>query len=249
MKKRLLIALLGTGLGVLLFSASLGLNRGATTPSAEAVADSIVVSGQQCMSASQVSVSFSWNAYNEGQEWFDLSLSNNGFAPGTFVGIGPLASGQTAFTWAGILPGLTHYLRINTLTPYGWSTSQTMAFTTVDCQYAQSQIAVVTPNQTTFSYPVNGQCPAGTYWQDGLCYGALSFDQSFACQGGSFAYNGTCYYPTGVAAANGQCAAAGLIQNGMCYVPGTPGYFPQTAATCYRGYNQMGQCYDSLPMP
>ena len=66
MKNRLLIALLGTGLGVLLFSASLGLHRGTTTPTAEAAAASITVAGQQCMSASQVSVSFSWAAYNEG---------------------------------------------------------------------------------------------------------------------------------------------------------------------------------------
>src|SRR6476619_5083464 len=162
MKNRLLIALLGTGLGVLLFSASLGLHRGTTTPTAEAAAASIADAGQQCMSASQVSVSFSWAAYNEGAQWFDLSLTNNGFAPGTFVGIGPLGSSQMSFTWDGILPGLTHFMRINTLTPYGWSVSQTLTFTTRDCQYGQSQIAVVTPGQTVTSYPVNGYCAAGS---------------------------------------------------------------------------------------
>jgi hypothetical protein len=44
---------------------------------------------------------------------------------------------------------------------------------------------------------------------------------------------------------NGQCSAGGFAQNGQCYAPYTPGFVPQ-AATCYRGYNQMGQCYDTI---
>ena len=243
MKKRLLIALLGTGIGVLLFSASLGLHRGTDTPTAEAAAASILVAGQQCTSASQVSVSFNWLSYGEGLQWFDLSLSNNGFVPGTFVGIGPLGPSQMAFTWDGILSGLTHYMRINTLTPYGWSVSQTLAFTTRDCQYGQSNIAIVTPNQTITSYPVNGLCAVGSYMQDGLCYTVIVVNQSFNCQAGSYAYGGACYYPTGMAMVDGQCAG-GLVQNGQCFMPYAPGFLP--AATCYRGYNQMGQCYDTL---
>jgi hypothetical protein len=248
MKNRLLIALLGSGLGLLLFSASLGLHRGTTTPTVEAAAASIAVAGQQCTSASQVSVSFNWLSYNEGLQWFDLSLSNNGFAPGTFVGIGPLGSSQTSFSWDGILPGLTHFMRINTLTPYGWSVSQTLSFTTRDCQYGQSNIAIVTPNQTTTSYPVNGPCAIGSYMQNGLCYTVIVLNQSFNCQTGSYAYGGTCYYPTGVAMIDGQCAAGGLVQNGQCFAPTAPGFLPQ-GATCYRGYNQMGQCYDVIGQP
>jgi hypothetical protein len=247
MRNRLLFALVGTGLGVLLFGTGLGLHRGATTPTAEAAAAYINVAGQQCTSASQVSVSFNWVSYNEGLQWFDLSLSNNGFAPGTFVGIGPLGSSQTSFTWDGILSGLTHYMRVNTLTPYGWSVSQTLAFTTRDCQYGQANIAIVTPNQTTTSYPVNGQCTAGSYMQDGLCYSVVVLNQSFNCQMGSYSYGGTCYYPTGAAMINGQCAG-GFVQNGQCYVPYAPGTLPP-GATCYRGYNQMGQCYDTIGQP
>jgi len=240
MRNRLLVALLGTGLGVLLFSASLGLQRGSSTPPAEAAAAFIAVAGQQCTSASQVSVSFSWAAYNEGQQWFDLSLSNNGFAPGTFVGIGPLGFNQTSFTWDGILPGLTHYMRINTLTPYGWSVSQTVTFTTRDCQFGQSSITIVTPNQTVTSYPVYGVCAAGWYMQNGMCYSAIVLDQSLNCPAGTYAAGGACYYPTSQAIVNGQCAG-GFVQNRQCFAT----FMPQPAV-CYRGYNQMGQCYDTI---
>ena len=146
-----------------------------------------------------------------------------------------------SFTWDGILPGLTHYMRINTLTPYGWAVSQTITFTTRDCQYGQSQIAVVTPNQTMTSYPVNGYCAAGSYMQNGLCYSVVVLNQSSNCPYGSYAFGGACYYATGFAVVDGQCAAGGIAQNGQCFASYTP-----QATTCYRGYNQMGQCYDTI---
>ena len=99
-------------------------------------ADFVNVVYQQCLGPNQVRVVFTWNSYNMGSQWVDLSLSNNGFFPGTFVGLGPLASNQTTFTWDGILAGLTHFLRVNTLTAAGWSASPTIAFTTRnDCRF------------------------------------------------------------------------------------------------------------------
>src|SRR5215213_5329210 len=50
------------------------------------------------------------------QYWVDLSLLDNGFAEGTFLG---LPSNAERLTWAGLLPGLAHYWRVSALTPDG----------------------------------------------------------------------------------------------------------------------------------
>jgi len=87
---------------------------------------------QQCAGAG-VSVTFKWQANAPGQQFIDLSVFNNGFAPGTFVGAGPITSGAGSFTWHGIAKGVTHYWRINTLTAGGWSGSNTAMFTALSC--------------------------------------------------------------------------------------------------------------------
>jgi uncharacterized protein YkwD len=73
-------------------------------------------------------VSFSWNA-GGGTQWLDLSLANNGFAEGTYLTAGPIASGQGWLAWEGILAGQTHYWRVTTLGAGGWSVSTTGSFT------------------------------------------------------------------------------------------------------------------------
>jgi hypothetical protein len=90
---------------------------------------------QRCSTAQpgKVEVVFLWQPSKAGSQWMDLSLFNNGFAPGTFVGIGPLPPDRWAFVWDGLLPGRAHYLRVNTLTSNGWAPSQTLAFTTGAC--------------------------------------------------------------------------------------------------------------------
>ena len=90
---------------------------------------------QACDAAgATVTVTFKWAANSAGPQWLDLSMQNNGFAPGTFVGAGPAPSGQGFFTWQGLAKGGTHYWRVNTLTPAGWRSSDTGAFTTLSCQ-------------------------------------------------------------------------------------------------------------------
>jgi len=135
MKKRLALALLSISAAVFLLGTNV-VGQNGRTPSAEAAAYSLSVVDQQCLSSSSLRVSFNWGSYNEGNQWLDLSLTNNDFVPGTFVGVGPIPVGQNTFTWDGLLPGLTHYIRVNTLTPVGWSTSQTFSFTTRgDCAF------------------------------------------------------------------------------------------------------------------
>ena len=89
---------------------------------------------QTCDAAgATVTVTFKWAANSAGSQWLDLSMQNNGFAPGTFVGAGPVPSGQGSFTWPGLAKGGTHYWRVNTLTATGWRSSDTGAFTTLSC--------------------------------------------------------------------------------------------------------------------
>lgn len=83
---------------------------------------------------SSVAVTFKWSANSAGPQWLDLSMQNNGFAPGTFVGAGPVGSGQGTYTWQGLAKGGTHFWRVNTLTTAGWRSSDTGSFTTLSCQ-------------------------------------------------------------------------------------------------------------------
>jgi len=120
-----------------------------------------------------VGLSLSWTAYNQGPQWVDLSLFDNGFAPGTFIGLGPLPSGQNSFTWDGIRPGLLHFLRINTATPGGWAPASIGFFSRGDCvPFAPgnaSNIAVISQGcdaggvTATISWTPSGQ---GTQWLD-----------------------------------------------------------------------------------
>jgi hypothetical protein len=65
--------------------------------------------------------------FNANLTFIDISLQNNGFVPGTFVGTN--ASGTPTFTWGGILRNATHFWRVNNLTPQGWITSASGTFT------------------------------------------------------------------------------------------------------------------------
>jgi hypothetical protein len=87
----------------------------------------------QVCSGNAANVTFNWQANAAGSQFLDLTVHNNGFAPGTFVGAGPVASGGSSFTWYGIAKGVTHYWRVNTLTPTGWVGSNTASFTASSC--------------------------------------------------------------------------------------------------------------------
>lgn len=90
-------------------------------------ADSVSLIAQTCLPDGRVEIDVVWTGYNQGPQWVDLSLFDNGFAPNSFIG---LQANQNSMIWDGLLPGLTHYLRVNTLTNIGWVPSSTLAFTT-----------------------------------------------------------------------------------------------------------------------
>jgi hypothetical protein len=68
-----------------------------------------------------IAVTFAWPPTPGAlQQWVDLTLFDNGFQPGTFLGAGPVVTGTNTFTWDGIVPGLRHFYRVNMLYPDGW---------------------------------------------------------------------------------------------------------------------------------
>ena len=83
-----------------------------------------------CIGGGRANVTFGVGAPPGGTtaSFVDISLFNNGFAPGSFVGAN--ASGvTTSFVWTGILANSTHWWRVNNLTPFGWIPSTTRSFT------------------------------------------------------------------------------------------------------------------------
>jgi hypothetical protein len=115
--------------------AALRLSPAADVAAEPWVASQIALRAQVCdvSSAGSVSATLSWVPSRRGEQWLDISLSNNGFAPGTFIGVGPFPPGTDTFVWRGLLPSTAHFLRVNTLSPYGWEPSQTIAFATGTC--------------------------------------------------------------------------------------------------------------------
>lgn len=255
MKRLLGFSLLSLSVAIGLFATNWGQRPAGRSPVAEAAADSISIVSQQCLSSTDVRVVFAWSVRNEGPQWVDLSLSNNGFFPGTFVGLGPIPSNQTTFTWDGILAGLTHYLRVNTLTPAGWSTSPTITFTTRgDCQFT-SQVPLgvgatnVVLNQTclangtprvTVTWTPSGQ---GQQWMDYSAYSS-NFEPGTFPSVGPFANNQNIFLWDGLAPGSFQfvrintgtpfgwigSVASPLFIRMDCVAPATPTPTPTVVA-------------------
>ena len=94
----------------------------------EASAGASLVNTQWGCANGYARVTFSWAPSSGVVQWLDISLHNNGFAAGTFIGAGPMGLHQTSLTWDGISPGVVHYWRVNTLTAAGWVPSATGQF-------------------------------------------------------------------------------------------------------------------------
>jgi hypothetical protein len=69
--------------------------------------------------------------------WLDLSLFNNNFAPGTFLGFGPLAppQGEAGYpvAWRGLVTDRVHYYRLNAFIDGRWRELGRGRFETPDC--------------------------------------------------------------------------------------------------------------------
>ena len=101
-------------------------------------------------------------------QWLDLSLFDNGFVPGTFLGAGPLTPDGTTVVWQGLRPGLPHFWRVNALTPGGWVTSTTGAF--VPCGAPALRTTAL-----TYACTGNGRADVTFRWAAGAPAGLLQF--------------------------------------------------------------------------
>jgi hypothetical protein len=89
--------------------------------------------GQSC-SNGVVSAEFAWSARADSRQWLDLSIFDNGFEPGSFLGVGPFLGEGNSHTWIGLLPGTAHFARLNQQLPdCSWDPSVTFQFYTMDC--------------------------------------------------------------------------------------------------------------------
>jgi hypothetical protein len=91
---------------------------------------------QNCLPDGSVRVDFSWRGNDPAanQQWIDLSLFDNGWEWGTFLGAGPMAGSQQSLRWDGLIAGTTHYVRVNQQLANGaWDPSPTFMVQTISC--------------------------------------------------------------------------------------------------------------------
>jgi len=126
---------------VFLFIASFGIDERRAAAAPHAGPSPLVLNYQQCYAyhPGEVEIDLSWSPAG-GTQWVDVSLFDNGFAPGTFVGIGPMSGLNNNVHERGFLGNRMHYVRVNSLTAYGWVATQTLAFMTLDCAPAPSAL-------------------------------------------------------------------------------------------------------------
>jgi len=139
-------------LAALLLSAALFVRGPATPAQAYPGSEGISVAGG-CNPDGTLTIQISWMAYNTGPQWLDFSLYNNGFAPGTFTGFGPVAANINFVQWTGILNNTTYYVRLNTQTATAWYPSETVRFTTTPCPVL-SPVPVLVPTPVFVPFPI-----------------------------------------------------------------------------------------------
>ena len=78
-------------------------------------------------------VTFAWTASRTGEQWLDISREDNGFAFGTFTGVGPLTSTRASYSWDGAAAVTAYFARLNTFDGDRWAPTPTLRFTTPAC--------------------------------------------------------------------------------------------------------------------
>jgi len=84
-----------------------------------------------CRSATTASVEFRWapTALSSGQQWLDLGF-DDGFAPGSFVGAGPLSNTAQTYRWDNVQANVRYVYRVDVRDADGfWRSSATSEFT------------------------------------------------------------------------------------------------------------------------
>jgi hypothetical protein len=126
----------------------------------EAAVDNLNIT-QTCTTDGRLTARFVWDAGNAFvvQQWMDLSLQDNHWAPGTYLGNGPMPAAQGGLTWTGLQQGARHFVRINQWLPGqtvgagpDWEASPTFYFDTGYCTPGATGVAgVILPSGGTGS--------------------------------------------------------------------------------------------------
>jgi hypothetical protein len=140
--KRLAVSFLLAG-AILMLPWSTSRGPGAPTrgEAAGLSADNLVIVSRQCMPNNMVALTISWDASGQGVQFVDIARVNNGFVFGTFAGVGPLPNSQRTLTLQGLEAGSLFFLRVNTLTQFGFVSSPTIAVFT-DCQFVARPVFI-----------------------------------------------------------------------------------------------------------
>jgi hypothetical protein len=193
---------------------------------------------QQCLPDGSVRVKFDWggNDPNAIQQWLDLSLFDNGWVWGTFLGSGPMPASQHSLTWDGLISNATHFVRVNQeLAPGVWDPSPTYYWTTLSCPQpvqmapgapSNLQISGALPDLSVPVPPGQGELGRITVsWQDNSI-NEDGFRLYQSCDGivteiAEFAANETSYGPLQVCRP-GQVGVAAFNANGESPVIWSP---------------------------
>jgi hypothetical protein len=93
----------------------------------------VVTVSQECLANHLVRARFSWNSTGLGPQFIDVSSVSGFFFPGAFTGFS-VPTFQNNFVLDNLGPGQRLFVRVNTLTPFGWLPSGVASFVTrTDC--------------------------------------------------------------------------------------------------------------------
>ncbi len=133
------------------------------------------------------------------QVWLDLSILGDDFAPGTYVSHGPhVASARVSqFDWSGMLPGFTHYYRVNGLFPNGWQRIAGGEFQTPDCVLITSYDCALDTGYVNVEFNLAAAPGAVEQWID-LSWKPLSYRHAAFINAGPFPPSGARFVWQGI---------------------------------------------------
>jgi hypothetical protein len=137
--------------------------------SAPAHAEARDLSFSQVCANGKSNVTFKWagTASNGLQIWLDLTIFDNRWQPGSYIGAGPIDGAATSFTWDGLTADTMHYVRVNQQLADGrWDPSRTYSFST-RCGPSNT-VPAATPGNSFRVLGFSDSGPVGNRAPDGL---------------------------------------------------------------------------------
>jgi len=209
----------------ILFVALIMLGASSSVPKRAAAfpgSDNLRLVEQTCDGFGNVTLRVTWQSYNTGDQWFDVSTVNGEFVWGQFFGHGPFTLGQNITDRGGLLPNTVYYTRVNTAVFPFWIPSNTLVLTTRTCTPTGG--ATGSPLQTCDGF---GGVTARFSWQS---YGEGDYWLDVSYQNGSFEW-GTFFGQGPFTSRQTSLDRGGLFANTTYYVRVNAAIFPNWVPT------------------